>query len=262
MNDLRHISEADFSRVTAVFADVDGTLTTRGRIESHTLRALEALHSTGVRVVLVSGRSAGWAEAWVRQWPVAAAIAENGGLYFALRGRKLKKVYAERPSERLRNRVRLVRVVADAVAAVKGAKLSTDSAYTEVDLAIDHAEDVRLAPGTADKLEAYLHKRKVNAVRSSVHVNAWVGDFDKRSMVKRFLRDEWKTALRARDARFVFVGDSFNDEPMFEAFSLSVGVANVRTVLARLDFPPKFITTRSEGHGFVELANTILRARE
>jgi len=258
---LRPVHEADLSRVEAVFTDVDGTLTTRGKLTSSTLRAIEWLGAHHVPVVLVSGRPAGWGEAWARQWPVAGAIMENGGLHFAWRRGHLVKVYAQPEPERVTTRKALHRHVAAAMKQVKGARLSGDSPYTEVDLAIDYAEDVQLGSDAADRLEAFLAKRGVTAVRSSVHVNAWIGDFDKRSAVERFVKLEWKKTVRKADARYVYVGDSFNDAPMFDAFSLSVGVANVRDVMDRLQHPPKFITRAREGKGFGEVADAVVRAR-
>jgi hypothetical protein len=48
---------------------------------------------------------------------------------------------------------------------------------------------------------------------------------------------------------------------MFGEFALSVGVANVRRVLDRIDTPPAFITRAEEGRGFEELARAILAQR-
>jgi HAD superfamily hydrolase (TIGR01484 family) len=258
---LLPLSKADFSRVEAVFTDVDGTLTTRGKLTSTTLRAIEWLQAHHVKVVLVSGRPAGWGEAWVRQWPVEGAIMENGALHFAWRGARLVKSYAQPEAVRSANRRALHRHVAAAMERVPGARLSGDSLYTEVDLAIDYAEDVHLGPRAADALEAFLGGRGVTAVRSSVHVNCWLGSFDKRSAVKRFARQEWKLALGPDDRRFVFVGDSFNDAPLFAALPLSVGVANVKDVLERLTARPRYVTRAREGKGFGEVADAIVRAR-
>jgi HAD superfamily hydrolase (TIGR01484 family) len=258
---LAALSLAGLGQVRTVFTDVDGTLTTGGRLLATTLRALEWLNAHGVEVVLVSGRPAGWGEAWARQWPVAGVIVENGGLYFARRGERLHKVYAQPESVRRKNRRALTAHVQAALGAVPGAKLSVDSAYTEVDLAIDYAEDAQLGPGAADTLERFLRARGVTAVRSSVHVNCWLGRFDKRTAVASFLKKERGTALKANDRRFVYVGDSFNDQPLFRAFPLSVGVANVLDVLDQLEEPPAFVTRSREGKGFGEVADAIVRAR-
>ena len=176
-------------------------------------------------------------------------------------GGKLRKVYAEPPRERLGNRAWLVEQVGAVLEQVPGARLSMDSAYTEVDLAVDYNEEARLGEAGAERLETLLRARGVTAVRSSVHINCWRGRFDKRSAVRRFLKLAWGLKLEPGDERFVYVGDSFNDAPMFGEFALSVGVANVRRVLERIDTPPAFITRAEEGRGFEELARALLTQR-
>jgi HAD superfamily hydrolase (TIGR01484 family) len=256
------LSEADLSRVQAVFTDVDGTLTVHDRLTSEVIAGLERLAAAGVKVVLVTGRPGGFGEYWMRTLPVAGVIAENGGLYFTRDSKgRFKKRYARPEAKRKAERAKLVRAVAAAIRAVPGARLSSDSAYTEVDLAIDYNEEVRLGQEAAGKLERFLTARGIQAVRSSVHVNCWIGNVDKRWMARRFLRDEWKLKLEERDRRFVYVGDSFNDAPMFDAFPLSVGVANVRDVLETISHPPRFVTRAREGAGFREAARAILGAR-
>lgn len=259
--ELAWLNDADLSQVQAVFTDVDGTLTTGGKLTADVLKALELLQVHQVKVVLVSGRPAGWGEAWVRQWPVAGAIMENGGLHFAWRGRRLTKSYAQPRWRREKNRRALHAHVRAALERVPGARLSSDSLFTEVDLAIDYAEDVELGPGAADTLEAFLKRRGVSAVRSSVHVNCWLGRFDKLSAVRKFLRQEWKQTLSSDERRFAYIGDSFNDAPMFGAFPLSIGVANVRDVLGELEAKPRFVTRAREGAGFREVAQAIVRCR-
>lgn len=260
-HDMLPLAKADLTSVEAIFTDVDGTLTTDGKISSVTLLALEKLQAHQVKVVLVSGRPAGWGEAWVRQWPVAGAIMENGGLHFAWRGSRLAKAYAQPEKQRSLTRRALTSHVKAAMKRVPGARLSSDSLYTEVDLAIDIAEDVNLGPQAADTLESYLHGRGVSAVRSSVHVNCWIGRFDKLSAVRKFAKQEWKQTVQADEARFLYVGDSFNDAPMFGAFPLSIGVANVRDVLHQIEAKPKYVTAAREGRGFGEVAAAVLRAR-
>ncbi|MBF5041067.1 HAD-IIB family hydrolase [Aggregicoccus sp. 17bor-14] len=259
----RPLRDADLSSVEAVFTDVDGTLTTHGLLRSSTLRALESLAQGGVRVVLVSGRPAGWGEAWARTLPVDGVIVENGGLFFHRRpGGPLRKVYAQSASVRAVNRRRLQAEVARVLARVPGARLSSDSAHTEVDLAIDYNEEARLGSAAAGRIEALLRARGVTAVRSSVHVNCWIGRFDKRTAVSRFLRSAWGQVLQPGERRYAYAGDSFNDAPLFGAFPVSVGVANVRAVLAAIDTPPAFITRAAEGAGFEELARAVLAQRQ
>jgi len=258
----RPLAEADLSGVCALLADVDGTLTTSGLLRASAVRALERLRRARVRVVLVTGRPSGWAECWARTLPVEGVVAENGGLYLAWdRKGLLRRQYAERPPARRRNRRRLWREVRRILRTVPGTRLSSDSVSTEVDLAIDWAEQARLPLETAEWIGQELARRGVRSARSSVHVNCWVGPFDKLTTSERFLRRELSVRGGARSPRVAYVGDSLNDAPMFAAVPLSVGVANVADVLDRLPSPPRFVTRAREGKGFVELASAILAAR-
>ncbi|NPC74671.1 HAD-IIB family hydrolase [Corallococcus sp. AB004] len=258
----RPLRQADLSGVQGVFTDVDGTLTTGHKLRSQTVRSLEQLSASGLRVVLVSGRPAGWGEAWARQLPVDGVVVENGGLFFLKDAKgKLRKVYLEPPAQRVANRQRLEKEVERVLAQVPGARLSVDSRYTEVDLAVDYNEEARLGDDGASRIESLLRARGVTAVRSSVHVNCWLGRFDKLSASRRFAKVAWGEKLDPADGRYVYAGDSFNDAPMFQAFKLGVGVANVRAVLDRIDAPPAFITRAPEGRGFEELARALLARR-
>ncbi len=96
---------------------------------------------------------------------------------------------------------------------------------------------------------------------SSIHVNGWFGNYDKLSMTRRLFADEFAVDLDAVRERYVFVGDSPNDAPMFAYFPHSVGVANVRNFVGRLDAEPRYVTLRESGAGFVELTELLLRAR-
>jgi hypothetical protein len=246
--------------VRAVFTDLDGTLTTAGRVLPSTYAAIAALADAGIPVVIVTGRPAGWGEALARLWPVTAVVTENGGVTMAYdrRGRFHKRHAV--PLAALPGVRRRMYAAARAVAqVVPGARLSADSVFTEVDLAVDWNEDVHLGEPAARRIEAFLRARGFAAVRSSVHVNFWPHGFDKlsacRQVVKRELGGDPKEL-----APYLYVGDALNDEPMFRGFPRSVGVANVRKVWDDLVHKPAVVTRAAEGAGFEELARAILRA--
>jgi hypothetical protein len=251
---------AFFRAVRAVFTDLDGTLTTGGQLLPSTYAALCKLDAAGVPVVIVSGRPSGWGEAIARLWPVAAVITENGGVTIARdrRGHFVRTPAV--PAARLPAIRR--RMLADARAvtrAVPGARLSTDSTFTEVDLAIDWNEDVRLGEAAARRIEALLRARGWAAVRSSVHVNFWPRGFDKLSACRRAVR-RVLGGDPATLAPYLYVGDALNDEPMFRGFPRSAGVANIRAVWSELRHRPAHVTRAAEGRGFEELARAILAA--
>jgi hydroxymethylpyrimidine pyrophosphatase-like HAD family hydrolase len=89
---------------------------------------------------------------------------------------------------------------------------------------------------------------------SSIHVNTWFGRYTKIEGIRHLLHQAGKDLGLPDFDSLIFVGDSPNDEPMFGAFELSVGVANVKPYLARLRTPPKFLTQLEAGAGFSELA--------
>jgi hydroxymethylpyrimidine pyrophosphatase-like HAD family hydrolase len=65
---------------------------------------------------------------------------------------------------------------------------------------------------------------------------------------------------RDRD-HFIYAGDSPNDAPMFGHFPLSVGVANVRDFVGKMDVMPRYVTNGRSGDGFSELASLLIARR-
>ena len=93
---------------------------------------------------------------------------------------------------------------------------------------------------------------------SSIHVNGWLGGYDKLTTTRVLLREAFATDLDAIRDDIVFAGDSPNDAPMFAYFPNAVGVANVRQFLDRIATPPRYITMREAGAGFAELTDFLL----
>jgi hydroxymethylpyrimidine pyrophosphatase-like HAD family hydrolase len=65
--------------------------------------------------------------------------------------------------------------------------------------------------------------------------------------------------IEAERQKFLYVGDSLNDEPMFGFFPNSVGVSTVTRVLAHMSAPPRWVTRGPGGRGFNEIARALLR---
>ena len=250
-------------RVQTLFADIDDTLSTDGRVTAEAYSALWRAHDAGLGVVPVTGRPAGWCDHIARMWPVDGVVGENGGLYFHMADAGLRKVYMHDEDTRARFRQRLDAIGREILRDVPGCGLASDQAYREYDLAIDYCEDVAPLPASAvDRIVAVFDRHGANAKVSSIHVNGWYGEFDKLSMVKRFVREVYSLDLDMHKDRFAFVGDSPNDESMFAFFPLSFGVANVRRFQDRIRHGPAWVTEQESGGGFAEVVDAILAARE
>ena len=252
------------SGLGAVLCDIDDTVTTDGRLAAAAYTALEQLQAAGLLVVPVTGRPAGWCDLIARLWPVDGVVCENGA--FAYRydhaARRMRRSYAQPADVRRINRERLDRLAGDILTAVPGAALSADQPFRIADLAIDFREDVApLPPAAIDDIVRMFEAAGATAKVSSIHVNGWFGDYDKLNMARRLLADELGIDQAAQDRTVLFVGDSPNDAPMFEAFPLSVGVANVRDHADRIRHQPAFVTTARSGQGFIELVRHIIGAR-
>jgi HAD superfamily hydrolase (TIGR01484 family) len=219
--------------------------------------------SAAVPVIAITGRPLGWSEPFARAWPVAAIVAENGAVaLIAGPGGTLTTEYAQDEGTRARNAQRLRAVATRVLREVPGATLARDNAGRVTDIAIDHAEFAHLGPAAIERVVAIMRGEGMNASVSSIHVNGWFGDHDKHSgarwMVRRLFGRELDVTERAR---WVYVGDSANDQAMFGCFPLAVGVANLRHFAAQLHTWPAFITEGERGAGFAEVAQRIVAAR-
>ena len=101
--------------IDGVLTDVDDTLTRDGAVDRPALDALHALADAAVPVIAITGRPAGWSEPFVRAWPVAAIVAENGGVLLRRDGATVRVDFAQDEATRRAHRERL-RACADATA--------------------------------------------------------------------------------------------------------------------------------------------------
>jgi HAD superfamily hydrolase (TIGR01484 family) len=258
---MKALAELDARGVRAVLVDIDGTLTTAGKLTGAAYAALERLHAAGKIVVPVTGRPAGWCDHIARMWPVDAVVGENGAFYFFFLEGRLHKRFVDDAPTRARKRARLEDIARKILAAVPGCALASDQPYREADLAIDYCEDVPpLALDAAERIAGLMRGAGLNAKISSIHVNGWFGGYDKLSTSRILFDERFGLDLDRSNREFVFVGDSQNDAPMFAFFQNSVGVANVRRFEGRLDAPPEYVTGAASGAGFVELAEHLLQS--
>ena len=260
-------SDTASSKIRVVFTDIDDTLTTDGRLTHQAFKALWDLHSSGIAVVPVTGRPAGWCDHFARMWPVAGIVGENGAFYYRYdeEKKKLESSYLLSAEERAKLQKRLSKVQRKILRAVPGAAVASDQAFRIHDLAVDFCEDVpALSQTEIQKIVEIFEKEGATAKVSSIHVNGWFGTWDKVSMIKRISLDVLGIDLErpVHNRKAVYVGDSPNDEPAFAFFRNSIGVANIKEFSDQLVHPPRYITKKKGGSGFQEVARQIIRARK
>jgi HAD superfamily hydrolase (TIGR01484 family) len=250
--------------IGGVLTDIDDTLTTDGVLPDVARRALDDLAAAGILVVAITGRPAGLCEKLLGEWPIAAIVGENGGVWMR-RDPATGAVaahYDHDAEERARQRAALAAIGARIVAAVPGAALAVDRYRRETDLAIDWAERIGPLPREdVDRIVQMLHEEGLSTAVSSIHIHGWYGEHDKLATSRRLFAAAFGVDLGAERERYTYVGDAPNDAPMFAFFPHAVGVANLRLFLDRVPTPPAYITEADAGEGFAELARLLIDAR-
>jgi HAD superfamily hydrolase (TIGR01484 family) len=247
--------------VRGVLTDIDDTLTTEGAITPAALQALQALQEAGLPVIAITGRPMGWSEPFARDWPIDAIVAENGAVALFREDTRLRVEYAQDEATRLHNAVRLRQAADRVLREVPGTTLARDSAGRVTDIAVDHAEFARLSPAQVAQVVRVMRAEGMHATVSSIHVNGWFGEHDKLSGARWIVRRLLERRLDDEAARWVYVGDSTNDQAMFGHFPLSVGVANLLQFADVLSVWPAYLTQGERGEGFAEVAKTLVAAR-
>lgn len=254
----------DLSKVKGVCLDIDDTLSSHGKLTAEAYRALWDLKDAGFAVVPITGRPAGWCDHFARFWPVDAVVGENGAFTFFMQDGVRKRIDTPAGDTPEALRTKLGYLEQKVLKRFPHARWASDQAYREYDLAIDFCEDVPAWPrAEVDELLALCHGLGAHAKLSSIHVNAWFGQYDKRKGMEYWLEQGapgLKGNVPAWD-EWLFIGDSPNDEPMFASFGYSVGVANLARYLDRLKHPPRWITSRESGAGFAEMSAKLVASR-
>ncbi len=251
-------------QIKGVLFDIDDTLTTDGQLTPEAYASMAALKRAGFITVPITGRPAGWCDHIARMWPVDGVVGENGAFYFWFdhAEKKLKQRFIKDDATRQRDREKLSAIAQHILQAVPGTALASDQPYREADIAIDFCEDVPALPREEiEKIKSIMEAAGLTAKISSIHVNGWLGEYDKLSTTQLFMKERFGVDMDVYKNEFVFAGDSPNDAPMFAYFPYSVGVANVRMFLDFLLYQPTYVTAYRCGKGFAEMVDALLDSR-
>lgn len=234
-----------------LFTDVDDTLTHHGELPANTLTALYILRAAGVTVIPLTGGCAGWCDLMLRTWPVSTVIGESGSFWFSQAAdRTIRRHFVIDPTTRAEHATQLAQLGEDMQVKFPTINMAPDQDFRLTDLAFDTAPQLNIPQEDIFAALQWLQERGAQAKLSSIQINAWMGDYSKASTALLWLEENGFTKNDCW-----FIGDSLNDESMFEQFDNTVGVANILSVKDKLKHHPKYITQQEGGHGFVAMCN-------
>ena len=249
-------------RIRGVFTDIDDTLTTEGAITGDALQALVLLEQAGLPVVAITGRPVGWSRPFAAAWPVHSIVAENGAVALVHGPQGVTTHYLQSAATRASNHARMQQIATRILREVDGAVLAQDSPGRETDMAIDHSEVTQLPAAAVSKVVATMRSEGMNATVSSIHINGWFGDHNKLVGARWIVQQLFGRTLGDEMDQWLYVGDSTNDQMMFQAFANSIGVANIRRFVSELQHLPRYVTRCERGAGFAEVVAALLQARD
>jgi HAD superfamily hydrolase (TIGR01484 family) len=261
MRPLADLDRDAARRITGLFFDLDDTLLTHGVLTRAAFGALWDLHEAGLRLVAVTGRPSGWAEVFVRQWPIDGAVTENGPVFVVREGHGVHVIADGLDDEVAARRARLDELVRDVRRAMPTIALADDVHARRSDVAWDIGERVKLDEADVAALGRQVVAAGARTTRSSVHLHATFERDDKASGAVRFVRERFGEDPGTVLHRWAFAGDSANDAACFAALRTTFGVANVRAFVSKLSVPPRWIAAGERGEGFAEIARALISSR-
>ncbi len=193
------------------------------------------------------------------KWPVDAMVAENGAvaLLHNAQTNQVSKIYQQDQAIRNHNFEQMQRIARKVLEEIPSTVMSQDSAGRETDIAFDHSEFHHLSTQQIQQVVTLLQQEGMTATVSSIHINAWFGDHNKWHGAQWILKELTGRDLAQELDQWDYVGDSTNDQVMFEHFTHSVGVANIKRFENELQHLPKYIASKERGAGFAEVAKAL-----
>ena len=249
---LSPLNQSTLSNIRLIASDVDGTLTHNGKFSTNFISTLLDLQSAGIKVLLVTGRSAGWVSALVNYLPVAGAIAENGGLFLQPNGQQ--DLLSSIPNIS-RHRILLENTFHQIKQLFPNLQTSTDNHFRITDWTFDVND---LSANDIQAISSQCQQMGWSFTYSNVQCHIKPPHQDKATGLDAVLNNHFP---ELNSQQVLTIGDSPNDEAMFNPakFPISVGVANVRHYQDKMLHLPKYMTHASEFAGFQELAQLLLK---
>lgn len=225
-----------------VFSDFDGTLTQGLRLGPEFWQIIELLKQNQIPLVIVSGRSISWGHFLLTHFPIKAVIMEQGGCIATANS---KGVITQKVMASQNELLKLSTVEAKLKHDYGESIITQDSLGRIADRAIE-LEELQGRTEIVDKIKKYLISEAMTYSTSSVHINFWCGNFNKASSSLEYLK-QFHPHLNSDNC--CFFGDAPNDESMFQTFSHSIGVSNLKKYTEKMEYLPRFQLEGKENEG-------------
>ena len=258
MRPLSQLDAEEARNLHGLLFDLDDTLLDHGRLTEVAYSALYRLRECGLRLVIVTGRPAGWGEVLVRQWPVEGAVCENGAIALVDSGDALRRLDPLGEEERQLRRRRVAQVVAELRERFVELQPADDVELRRSDFTFDIGEHRQVAPETVRQARELARELGAHTVQSSVHLHVSFDADDKATGSVRLLATRWNVDATVARFRWAFIGDSENDAACFAAFKTTFAVRNFR---GRPSVTPRYLTRAERGAGFAEAAAHLVALR-
>lgn len=245
---------AKIQAVKLIATDMDGTLTSQGKFSPLLLATLERLATQGQKVLIITGRSAGWVQGILHYLPVVGAIAENGGVFYpsSLDAPQFLQPLSE-GTDIQTHRQKLAKTFQSLCQEFPHLQASSDNPFRLSDWTFDVAG---LELSDLARLQTLCAVQGWGFTYSNVQCHIKPQGLDKATGLQQVLT-QYFPEIKADQV--LTLGDSMNDESLFDPskFPLSVGVANISHYLSALTYQPQYVTQYPEVIGFAELADLL-----
>ncbi|KOO03328.1 HAD-IIB family hydrolase [Vibrio nereis] len=255
---MENVLSKEWKSVKYVLTDVDDTLTWHGKLPPETLLALDKLQQHDIQVIAVTGACAGWCDHIAQLWPVNAVLGENGAFIMekGASGLTLKSsvdlAFMRQQQEKLKTSVESI------LEHYPDVDLTLDQAYRLCEVAIDIGQNrAPLASDIVRAIISQIHELGAHATASSIHINAWYGEHSKKHTSLSYLAEKGLSEQQIL-TQCCYVGDSLNDQQMFETLPLTIGVKNIENYWQQLQHKPSLVTTQPGGYGFAEFVEQLI----
>lgn len=248
------------SQVRLIATDVDGTLTVAGGFQAPLLQCLCDLRAAGFKVLLITGRSAGWVQGLSTYLPVDGAIAENGGVLVLAAPAPLQVLCPlEDQGVHRQGLSQVFAQIQREFPHYPDLRPASDNRFRLTDWTFDQQGFSR---EELEQIQQICLEHQYGFTYSSIQCHIKPLECDKGSGLIQVLEQQLQFSISPHQV--VTVGDSPNDASLFDParFPLSVGVANVLHYQDQLPDLPTYITPGAEGLGFQQLAQILLAHRK